>query len=50
MTERGAALLIWTICFVIIGAYVVRVGSKKPPKPIVIVVPVDVPKNLKDWI
>ena len=50
MKERGAALLIFAVCFAIIGAYVIREGGRKPPKPIVIVVPMDVPKNLKDWI
>jgi hypothetical protein len=52
MTERGAALLLFSFWFVLIGAYVVKEGSKPPPKPRVLIVqpPVEVPKSLKDWI
>jgi hypothetical protein len=52
MTERGAALLLFSFWLVLIGAYVIKEGGKKPPKPIVIIVhpTVETPKNLKDWI
>jgi len=51
VSEWRAALLCFVAFLLLIGTYVVMEGEKSPKTVIIIVpVPIEVPKNLKDWI
>jgi hypothetical protein len=49
---RWAAFFLFLFWLVVMWVYVVKEGGKPPPKPRAVLMqpPIEVPKNLKDWI